>query len=216
MTYAYDLTLNFNTELFEFFEWQKDDAISHIKRVPLIRIKPIYYNDILNNDVSFKNDFLLLIFNKSELYTNSIPKIIPYACLLTDGYRSIALVLDNYGKIIKYSSLLLDEEEDILYLSKRLSLYKLDYEIIKEGNNINFNTRQETKIIKYITKELRKSYDNKEYNKLKYLYYEYFNEQIDDYEKIYQCLLDEMKGEITENIYKLYDLIKLSYGHKIV
>lgn len=216
MTYVYDITLNFNNELYEFFEWQKDDLISHIKRIHLIKVESSDYNEILDYNVSFTNDFLLLIFNKCELYTNRNVETISYAFLLTDGYRVMALSLDSTGKVIKYSSLLLDDEEDILNLSNRLSIIKLDYAKISKKDEIDFKTRLEKRIVKYLKKDLKLAFEKKEVSKLKYLYYEYFNKELEDIDKIYYDLLKEMDGEVTKNIYKLYDVIKLSYSHKIV
>ncbi len=216
MTYVYDITLNFNNELYDFYEWQKDDILYHIKRINLIKVSSDKYNEIYDNNIVFSNDFLLLIFNKCELYTNTSCESIAYAFLLTDGYRVIALLLDYSGKIIKYSSLLLDEEEDILNLSHRLATVKLDYEIINRRKRVDYKTRLERKVIKFIKKDIRDSYVKKDYSKLKYLYYECFNQKNDNMDEIYKKLLEKLDGEVTDNIYKLYDLIKLSYSHKIV
>ena len=66
MTYIYDLILNFHNELLEFYEWDKSDNIHHIKRINLIKIKSSTYNEILDYDIVFNNNFLTEIFNKCE------------------------------------------------------------------------------------------------------------------------------------------------------
>ena len=215
MTYVYDLVLNFNSELYEFYEWNKEDDIYHIKRINLIKIDSKTYNDILENEVIFNDDFLLTIFNKCEYFENRKVEEIPYALLITDTLRVMGIMLDMYGNVIKYSSLLLDEEEDVLDISDRLGVLKLSYQIKRKKNSTNNLTRYENNIIKYIKKDLNFCYKEKDLSKLKYLYYEYFNRQCNDIDKIYYCLISELDN-VNERHYNLYNLIKLSLSHKKV
>lgn len=213
MTYIYDLILNFHNELLEFYEWDKNDNFYHIKRINLIKIKSSTYNEILDYDVVFDNNFLVEIFNKCEYFQEKKVKNLPYAFLVTDSYRVMALLLNNEGKIIKYSSLLLDEEEDTLEISIRVPLTKLEYNKLerKEKNNL---TRRENTILKYLKKELNNCYKNKDEAKLKYLYYEYSNKKNDDINSIYDYLTNELNKDVTDKHYNLYNLIKLSYSNK--
>ena len=215
MSYVYDLILNFNTFYYEFYEWLRSDNIYHIKRINLIKVDSEKYNEILDNIVLFDDEFLLCIFNRCEYYNNRSIDTIPYAFLLTDSYRVLGINLDNSGKVIKYSSLLLDEEEDILNVSSKIGYTKLNYKIIKKNNYDNYHTRQEKNIIKYIKKDLTSDYHKKNINKLKYLYYEYFNKQSDDIEVIYSDLLNELEKDISKKHYDLYYLIRLSYNKKM-
>ena len=216
MSYVYDLVLNFNNSLLEFYEWKKDDLLHHIKRINLIRVDSITYNTIYDNIVSFNNDFLLSIFNRCEYFNNRNIETIPYAFLLTDAYRVIGITLDNTGKTIKYSRLLLDEEEDVLDVSEKLAEIKMDYKIIKKKDQDEFRTRQEINIINYIKKDINNDYKKKDLNKLKYLYYEYFNKHCDDIDVIYRELLSELDKDINKKHYDLYNLIKLSLCGKTV
>ena len=68
MSYVYDLVLNFNNDLYEFYEWKKDDNLYHIKRINLVKVDSNTYNDILDNIVIFNDEFTLSIFNKCESY----------------------------------------------------------------------------------------------------------------------------------------------------
>jgi hypothetical protein len=110
---------------------------------------------------------------------------------------------------------LIDEEEDILDISDRLGVLKIQYEIKAKRNNSNNLTRYENNLIKYIKKDLNLCYREKNLSKLKYLYYEYFNKQCDDLDNIYHSLINELKN-VNEKHYNLYNLIKLSYMHKKV
>jgi len=216
MSYVYDLVLNFNNDLYEFYEWKKDDILYHIKRIHLIKVDSKTYNEIFDNIVTFNDEFLLSIFNKCEYYNNRSIESIPYAFLITDSYRVMGLLLNNTGKILKYSSLLLDEEEYVLDLCNKLASIKLEYKIIKKRTKCEFKTRLERYIIKYIKNNLALDYKRKNINKLKYLYYEYFNKQCDDIKIIYDSLISELDKDISKKHYDLYNLIKLSLCGKTV
>ena len=207
--------LNFHNELYEFYEWNKDDTIYHVKKIYLIKIDSIAYNDILKNQVILDDEFMLNIFNKCEYFDNKKVLTIPYAIIVTDSYRAMAIMMNRNGLIIKYSSLLLDEEEDILEVSDRLGTIKLKYKISakKESNDL---TRKEQKILKFIKKDLMKSYKEKDIKKLKYLYYECFNKENNNIDEIYNCLIKILDDRINEMHYNLYYLIKLSLMHKNV
>lgn len=208
MTYVYDLVLNFDDNLYDFFEWDKNDNYLHIKKIGVVRVESKIYNDILDNRVMFNDDFFLNIFNKCEYYDKKKVKSFPYVFLLTDTYRTMALMLDDSLKVIKYSSLLIDEEEEVNEISGRLPSVNFEYNII-EKNDINDLTRYEKKVLNYIKKDLENAYRRKNINKLKYLYYEYFNKENDDLEDIYKRLLLTLeKYNYRHN--DLYKLIKLS------
>ena len=49
MSYVYDLVLNFNGDLMDFYEWKKDDSLCHIKRINIIKVDSNTYNDFYNN-----------------------------------------------------------------------------------------------------------------------------------------------------------------------
>ncbi len=214
MTYIYDLMLNFNKELYEFYEWDLQDKIYHIKRINLIKIDSKSYNDLLNNKVILNDDLMLSIFNKCEYFSDKKIMQIPYCILVSDSYRVMAIMMDKNAQIIKYSSLLLDEEEDVLEVLNHLPKVKLEYKIIEEKVKNNL-TRKENYIIKYIKKDLNNSYKNKDINKLKYLYYEFFGIENNNITEIYNSLINSLNDNINEKHYNLYNLIKLSLTRNV-
>ena len=216
MSYVYDLLLNFNTDFYDFYEWQKDDSVYHIKRINLVKVDSRVYNDILDNIVVFDSEFTLSIFNRCEYYDSKTTATISYAFLITDSYRVMGIILDSNGKISKYSSLLLEEEEYVLDLCNKLGNAKISYKIIRKRFKNEFRTRQETYILKYIKRDLNIDYQKKDLNKLKYLYFEYFNKQCNDIDLIYHELIKELDKEVNNKHYNLYNLIKLSYSEKTV
>ena len=65
MTYIYDILLNFTDDerLLEFFEWEKEDTIEHIKKIPLIRVSTKQLETLINNQIIIEKNFLLLLVN---------------------------------------------------------------------------------------------------------------------------------------------------------
>ena len=59
--------------------------------------------------------------------------------------------------------------------------------------------------------EINTLYQNKEKDKLRYLYYEYKKENIDDIDYIYHNIINDLNHEFNRDILKLYYIIKLSY-----
>ena len=110
MDYIYDISLNFNDEYFDFYEWNKDDKIINIRKIPIFKVNNKTFYDFRMNKVLIDKEFLKLINNHTEYFFNKTIKLMT-AFLLTDGLDIIALKID---KNMKYSSLLVNEELDIL------------------------------------------------------------------------------------------------------
>ena len=207
---VYDLMLNFHDNYYEFYEWNKEDDIIHIKKINLIKISSEDYNNFLYQKVIINDEFLLSIFNKCEYFDNKKINHLPYAILLTDSYRVMGVILDMNGSIIKYSSLSLEDEEDVIDLGDKLALLKLNYKIIDKKIVDDYKTRDEIEIINYIRSDLNESFQSNDIDKIKYLYYEYFDRESDDLNKIKEDFEKELSKDINIKHYNLYQLIKLS------
>ena len=207
---VYDLMLNFHDNYYEFYEWNKEDDIIHIKKINLIKISSEDYNNFLYQKVIINDEFLLSIFNKCEYFDNKKINHLPYAVLLTDSYRVMGVILDMNGSIIKYSSLSLEDEEDVIDLGDKLALLKLNYKIIDKKIVDDYKTRDEIEIINYIRSDLNESFLSNDIDKIKYLYYEYFDRESDDLNKIREDFEKELSKDINIKHYNLYQLIKLS------
>ena len=114
MTYIYDIILNYtdNNHVYEFFEWDKNDILDHIKKILLFRISPQEMNDIINYNIEVTDSFLEKIKNKTKTYQDE--KNITYSALFTDLNKIIALEFNKLGQVIARSSLLLDEEDEVI------------------------------------------------------------------------------------------------------
>ena len=210
MINIYDLFLNFQINYYEFYEWNNTDNLMHIKKINLMKISSDDYNNILNKEISFNDDFLFSIFNKCEYIENRKVLTIPYAILFTDSYRVVGVVIDINGHIIKYSSLDLEDEEDVLDVSEKLACCKIKYKILGEKCFCYDKTRDEIEIINYIRNDLKDSFRLKKYDKIKYLYYEYFGIESNNLDKIRDDFDIELSKNISDKHYNLYNIIKLS------
>ena len=206
MTYIYDILLNFNDDFYEFYEWEKGDNIYHIKKVPIIKVESEFIENILSKEIEISKDFLNLIMNKTEVFEGKRIKYLKYCCLFTDGYKVIGVnIVENS---IKLSDMLLDESVDALDIAKRCDFLDIAYNIVGDKNINYFDTRREIKIKNNLISEINSIYKDKNYDKLKYLYFEYFNKNIDDIDTIYNDLINSM-DKINNKHYKLYELLKL-------
>lgn len=195
MNYIYDVLLNFKYPFLEFFDWNNDDNIINVKRIPLSKINSKDLNVLKYH--KFKIDIsnikgITKLFNSKNNY-NSI--------IYTDGFEAIAFKFDNKGICIGKSDLLLDEEKDILDNSISLNKINLEYKIIGIDNINLYKTRNEVKITNFLLKEIDKIDD---IDKLNYIYYECFSD--DEVSK--NKLIKKIKTEWDDKYYKIYDFFK--------
>lgn len=194
MIYIYDILLNLRQmdEGLEFYEWKEDDLIEHIKKVPLFKVSKTLIEDLFTNKLQLDITILPKIRNKAICYFNGETKQIPYLVLLSDGRKCFAIELDNKGNTLYKSSLLLDEEEEVLEMTEELVELPIGYKKTKIKNNKDQLTRFEKDNQKFLLRELEKIKDNKE--EINYLYEEYFDNNLTSIEDKFNTLKD--------NIYK--------------
>lgn len=206
MIYIYDILLNFKDELYDFYDWNKNDNIIHIRKIPLIKIKEKDLVNIKNNNVKFDEETLNQIKDKTEIFTPKISKKIEYMTLLSDGNYVIGLQIE--GKKIKKSSLLIDEELDILEDVNNLDFMNINYKIINKGINNELKTRKQRETEKFIKKGINKIKNDEE--KLKYLYYECFDKKEENKEKILHKMLNNINNlDVNKKIYNFLKLIEV-------
>lgn len=214
MTYIYDVLLNFSdTErIVEFFEWNNNDSIDHIKRIPLIRISSNAFNELINNNIVVEKEFLDKIQDSTWMYKKT--KNLEYAILITDLNKVIAFEFNKEGKIIAKSGLLLDEEEEIIEESYDLKEENLNYKIESKINNNIFLTREEQKKQKYLLLELDNIVKENNKNKLNFLYHEIFLKDKLTFEEKYLKLKEDIEKNYTSKYNNLYEIVRLTYIKK--
>ena len=149
MNYAYDILLNFTDEdrLIEFYEWNEKDYIEHIKKIPIFYISNKDLQVLFKHNIKISKNFLLRIKSRTISYNRYGD--LEYACIFSDGNRAIGIEFDKEGLSIARSSLLIDEERDIIDETIDNNFMKINYEIINSDKN-NFITREENLKKKYL------------------------------------------------------------------
>ena len=200
MNYIYDIVLNFNKELYEFFEWKDDDNLINIRKIPLIKINDDDFVSLLYNKIKIEKLVLDTFKKKFSLYSEEINGNV--ICIVTNGQRAMGVMFDQLGNLIGKSAMLLDEEEEVLEESENLEETKLLYEINKTQQvNIKLS-RVEIEKKQYIENFLNAIDDIKI---LKYIYFDYFDREAEK-EDIKKILLMELEKKWDNNLNRLYTL----------
>ena len=212
MIYIYDILVNFcdNDLIYDFYEWNNSDNVENIKKIKLVRVDSNTFDDLLNYDCVLNSNFLLKIYRSCEVYEKKKAKVLDYAILISDTNRVIALELDKNGNIMYKSKLLMDEEEEIAMLANGLEKINIEYKRGKKVLKNRFFTRRELVIRNFLYKEIENSYKNKKYDKLKFLYQEYFDKKSYSYKSIKEELINSIKDKIDDKHKELFNLLKLT------
>ena len=194
MNYIYDILVNFKYPFMDFYEWDNDDNIENVKRIPFYKIKSdvlniLKYNKFKINIDSIKG--LTKLFNNKKTYN---------ALVYTDGDEAIAFKFDNKGICIGKSSLLIEEEQEILDSAHMVSIYDLEYEILSSDNIDIYKTRRQMIITDYLVKNINKITD---LSKINYISYECLNE----YDISKSNLINHIKDEWNDKYYEIYDFL---------
>ena len=203
MNFIYDIVLNFNKDYYDFFEWNKKDSIINIKKIPLFIVNNDIFNSMKYDYISVNTNFIDSIRDKTYTYNR---QKIGNACLLSNGKQVIGLLFNDKGDLIKRSSLLLDEEEEVLDEIYSNEVTDIQIVKIKKGKTIDsVNRVQKEKkdfLIRYINRE-------KNIANLKYLYYDYFEKDEDDSNKIRETLINEIKNNWNKKFDSFYETVKI-------
>lgn len=207
MKNIYDILVNFKKIPYEFYEWNKEDDVKHVKKMPSIKVSDSTLYDIFYNDAVVSKNFLDQIKDKTEIFFGRIVKKVKYACVIYNDDVALSILLNDNGETIGKSKLLFDEEEDVL--KEDVPLKEIDYNIIKKSKKISGLTRREAKIVLLLSKYLDKIYENKKNDEIKYMYFECFNKVEEDNEKAYKNLKNEVLKANLNVIETLKTLIKV-------
>lgn len=191
MTYVYDLLVNFNDVMYDFYDWDKNDSFTHIRKVPLFKVSTSTLVDFMFKKVKVNKEILSFVKNKTEVFTSRSIERLEYSFILSDGVSSVIVLLNKSGVVSKKSKFLILEEMEISNISKSLKYSSVEYEVLNKSISINKVIRGEDKVRSEIIKSLESIKDDED--KIKYLYYELFN--IEGESDIYNKLVSSIKNE---------------------
>ena len=201
MNYIYDIYLNLNETPYDFFDWNKNDKLTHIKKIPVIKVNEESLNKIISNKIKIDNDLLVQIYKKTEVW--NINNKINYCILFASNTDLIIVEFNKNGKSIAKSFLFIDEELEVLEIVNKLSEKIFEFEILSKQKH-NFKTRKQKNDDNFISQELKIMDENK----LNYIYFECFGKR----ETNKKVMLDNInKLPKNSKIYQnLYDILKLT------
>ena len=176
----------------------------------MLKVSDNCLKNIIRENISVSLEFLRKISNRTEMFTNKSIKILKYVCIFVGTKDVIAVEFNDKGNKKRSSRLLLDEREDVLSIARDIKSTELSFEVNNKKNVINFKTRKENQIYNYIMKE----FQQKNYERLKYIYFECFNEQEDEYNKIIKKLKEKLTYDWNETYPKIYNILKISSSKK--
>lgn len=212
MNYIYDILVNYGNVPYDFFEWNSSDNIMHIRKIPIIRVSANTLMDIRDYEVKLDNTFIEYIKSKTETFNNKNIRLIEEACLLSDGSNVLAIMLKN-NRLLK-SKLLLEEEEEVLAISEKLKEQEIVYTKTKKNKNNQYKTRRQIENEQKLRKQLNKLFYDKNYETLKYMYYECFNkkeESINIIRKQFYSMLEEPDEFIIEKLKNILKLLEIKH-----
>lgn len=209
MRNTYDILVNFKKQVYEFFEWNKKDNINHIKVIPTFKVSDRCLYDFINCNLVVDKEFLNKIYKKTEVFYGRLIKAYEYACVLFNDEIALAFIFDDKGNLIGKSSLLFDEEDDIIDMNDNLKIEEIKYEIISKEISNNFYTRNENKIIDVLLTYLSEVYKKGNQSEMKYIYLECFDKDEENVDKAYNKIINEIKNGNFNIIEKIKLLIKV-------
>lgn len=201
MNYIYDIYLNFNKILYDFFDWNKDDKIIHIKKIPIFKISNNNLKKIISHDIKINEALLNEISNKTESWNYNLEY--KTCAIFTDGDDIIAIQFDSLGKSERKSFLQMNEELEILNSIKRYKEVFISFKILSK-TIIQFKTRKQLSDEQFIDSEL-KNIDNA---KLEFIYFECFNKKETNKNLIIKNIKKISKSSKTYK--KLFNILKLT------
>ena len=209
MNYVYDILSNFNQELYDFYDWDKNDNFTHLRKVPSFRVSKEVLVDLMFKKVKIKGNLLKLIKDKTQVFTKEGVDVIEYCFIVSDSVNALGVILDEDGVVYKRSKFLVSEELEINKCLKTSKIYNVEYNLLSSKTHYSNMTRNEEKVTNLILNELELIMDSTD--KIDYLYYEWFNKDEKNIEFMKKNITKKLNGPISDSEKKVYDLIKLCY-----
>ena len=209
MKNTYDILVNFKDQAYEFYEWNKNDDIKHVKSIPTFRVSNDCLLDFDNCNLVVSKKKKKMIENQTEIFYKGTIKVEAFSCVLFCDYKAMAFIFNEKGNLIGKSNLLFDESDDIITSCANLKQTKIDYNVISVSKINSTCTRKEKMVIESLLEYLEKIHERKKDYEIKYMYFECFDKVSKDDENAYLELIKQIKNANFSVVEKLQSLIKV-------
>ena len=181
----YSFKLNFNDKYYLFYDWLESDDIKEYQIFKYYKVDTKIINDLINYKIKFD-------FKEDGIY------------MFSDSFSFIAVLIQK-GITEKISSVMLMEENKLKKIYLDLKYSKLSYKKLEK--------REKNEELRY-SEVLKNSLLNEvndlsleDEDKIKYLYYEWFNKKGNNIKLIKQRMLNKLQKPITLKEKYIYELI---------
>lgn len=205
MNYVYDILVNLNEEVYDFYDWEETDNFVHVRRVPLFKLSHEDYINVGYKKVKLKEELLLEIKDKTQVFSSRNIEIIPYSMIVSDGISAIMLEFDERGYTSRKSKFLVNEEIEVVEVASNMKESIFKYNVVNNKVRRNTMLRSEKVVLKNILKELENLKDDS--LKIDYLYYEWFDSN--NGENKYEKLVKSLKAGFTSEHLEFLELLNL-------
>lgn len=207
MHFYFDLLVNLDEIMWEFYEWDKKDNIVFLKKIPILKISEkdfsaiSLYNGLIESKFLEKYQNKTIIKGMKKNYT---------MLLLTTNKNCLVVELNKKGNIISRSKLMIEDEINCLEKAEKFKEIKLPFQ---KHNKIIIRKdfRQGEREKRIIRTELKTIYNNQNLLKCSYLYYEWFGILESNLEKMLNNCFKELEKPYSLKIHHISNLIKISY-----
>ncbi len=211
MNYYYDLLVNLDTDLWEFYEWEDTDHFIPIKKIPIVRILESDIRKLMQYDVQFDPEWVSK-FEEKTVFKNSKDKT---SCILFSSTKnSIVLEFDIHGCVIGRSKLLIEDENNCNEVAQNLKETEISY-TVKEKLRTRKYLRQTEKDRHLFEIELKTLKESQNKAKCSYLYYEWFGILETDLDKMLKDFYLELEKDCSKKLHRIVELIRLSYKERL-
>ena len=211
MHYYYDVLGNFDENYLEFYEWEKNDPFTLIKKVPLVRINNKDMLDLLTYKIQIKNSWLEKYKEKTTL-KNSKEK--PLIILFSSTKTSILLEFDENGKFMYCSKLLVEDENNCNEYAYSMKEISVPYEKLEKlETRKEFRKALEDK--KVLKTELKMLEEENNLEKCQFIYYEWFGFLENDFNKMIKDCKKELEKDYNLKMHQIAELVKLTYRERL-
>jgi len=194
-----DILVNYKKIPYDFFEWNSNDNIIHVKSIQVFKVTDKCMIDFLNNEIVLSKKFIKDFFEKN-IKIGTIVVFNEDLCL--------SLLFNKDGNVIGKSKLLYEEQDDIIKRFSDLKIKDINYKTIKTESYNKYLTRSKIELISNIKKYIDNLYKNNSNDELKYIYYDCFCAYGNDINLIYNEILNGINEGNIKIINKLKNYLK--------